>query len=88
MQRGKTHMEKCSMLLLVRTKCGKTDPSKLTYLKRLKGASESENMVHFTNREDKNKRNDYCDRNKKPECKLKLMIPESSQKPTLKGTRM
>ena len=82
-------MEKFSTLLPVRTKGRKkTDTSKWTSLKSLKGAFESEKMVHLTNREDKNKWNDYCYLYENPEWKLKLIIPTSTQKPTPKGARI
>ena len=71
-----------------KNKARKTDPSKLTSLKSLKGAFESKKMLHFTNKDDKNKWNEHYYRHEKLESKLKLVMPVSSQKPTPKGAQM
>ena len=47
----------------------KSDPSKLTSLKRTKGMFESEKMTHYTN---------LCDLYDKPKHKLKLTTPAST----------
>ena len=66
----------------------KSDPSNWTSRKSTKGVFDPEKMMHFTNLDDKNKWNTYCDLHDKTQHKLKLLTPASSQKPKLMGSRI